>query len=78
MGRPTCHKSSYPLVLGSSVVKQFSSYPSYIDIDKPGHSVSLSAAKVLDRESEWFEQGVKEAIYIRSHNPSLNRDGGRQ
>ena len=25
----------------------------------------------------WFERGVKEAIFIRALNPSLNRDGGR-
>ena len=28
-------------------------------------------------ESRWFERGVKEAIYIKALNPSLNRDGGR-
>ena len=30
-----------------------------------------------DSESRWFERGVKEAIFIESMNPTLNRDGGR-
>ena len=33
--------------------------------------------EVLTTEPRWFERGVKEAIYIRALNPSLNRDGGR-
>ncbi|CAH1242806.1 Hypp6981 [Branchiostoma lanceolatum] len=32
---------------------------------------------ILDRESRWFERGVKEAVHIRSRSPSLNRDQGR-
>ena len=31
----------------------------------------------LTVEPEWFERGVKEAIYIRLKGPALNRDGGR-
>ena len=49
----------------------------HIHIESPGHHVSLDEVKVLDREDKWFERGVKEAIYIRAHQPSLNRDGGR-
>ncbi|CAH1245983.1 Hypp7622 [Branchiostoma lanceolatum] len=40
---------------------------------KPGQNVTI-----LDRESRWFERGVKEAVYIRSRSPSLNRDQGRR
>ncbi|XP_066265892.1 uncharacterized protein [Branchiostoma lanceolatum] len=32
---------------------------------------------ILDRESRWFERGVKEVVHIRSRSPSLNRDQGR-
>ena len=45
--------------------------------DCPGHSVNIQNAKILDREPRWFERGVKEAIYIRAEQPSLNKDGGR-
>ncbi len=29
-----------------------------------------------DREDGWFERGVKEAIYVKVEQPSLNRGGG--
>lgn len=32
--------------------------------------------KILDREDEWFEQQVKEAIYVKVEKASLNRGGG--
>ena len=50
---------------------------SCINRDKPSHSVSLANAKMLDREDDWFARGVREAIHIRAHHPSLNKDGGR-
>ena len=31
---------------------------------------------VLDREDRWFERGVKEAIYVKLEQASLNRGGG--
>ena len=49
----------------------------HIHIESPGHHVDLEEVKILDREPRWFERGVKEAIYIRVNQPTLNRDGGR-
>ena len=49
----------------------------HIHIESPGHHVDINQVQVLDRESRYFERGVKEAIYIRAFKPSLNRDGGR-
>ena len=49
----------------------------HIHVDNPGHAVSMDSVRILDREPSWFERGVKESIYIRAHNPALNRDGGR-
>ncbi|KAI8522051.1 hypothetical protein Bbelb_018050 [Branchiostoma belcheri] len=31
---------------------------------------------ILDSETRWWERGVKEAIYERMYNPTLNREGG--
>ena len=45
--------------------------------DHHQHSVELENTEVLTTEPGWFERGVKEAIYIRALNPSLNRDGER-
>ena len=39
--------------------------------------MELENTKILITEPRWFERGVKEAIFIRALNPSLNRDGGR-
>ncbi|KAI8519535.1 hypothetical protein Bbelb_027920, partial [Branchiostoma belcheri] len=41
-----------------------------------GHSFKLEATDILDREPLWYERGVKEAIYERIYNPTLNRKGG--
>ena len=49
----------------------------HINVDNQGHEINLDEVKTLDRESSWYERGVKEAIYIRALRPSLNRDGGR-
>ena len=39
--------------------------------------MDLQEVKILDREPRYFERGVKEAIYIRVNQPTLNKDGGR-
>ena len=41
-----------------------------------GHKTDLEEVKIIDRETRWFEHGVKEAIWVRAENPSLNRSGG--
>ena len=52
------------------------------DSSPVGHHLSytghrLSEEKVLDRDSRWFQRGVREVIHIRNRSPSLNRDQGR-
>ena len=42
----------------------------------PGDKTDLEEVKIIDRETRWFERGVKEAIWVRAENPSLNRSGG--
>ena len=44
---------------------------------KTGHKMDWKNTKILDRESDWFRRGVKEAIYIRTTDCDLNRDQGR-
>ncbi|KAK7925859.1 hypothetical protein WMY93_008169 [Mugilogobius chulae] len=40
------------------------------------HKFEDSEVKILSREKGWFERGVKEAIFVKKENPSLNRNGG--
>ena len=42
-----------------------------------GHQIDYQKPKVLDRESDWFRRGVKEAIHIEANRSDLNRDRGR-
>ncbi|KAI8504116.1 hypothetical protein Bbelb_181840 [Branchiostoma belcheri] len=58
----------------SSVASEVSQH---IHIESPGHTVDLEGVRILDTEQDYFKRGIKEAIYIRALQPSLNRDGGR-
>ena len=44
----------------------------HVHMDRLEHGVSLERVKILTEESKKFERGVKEAIYIRVAEPSLN------
>lgn len=39
------------------------------------NSINDQEVHILDREGRWVERGVKEAIYIKVEQPSLNRGG---
>ena len=43
-------------------------------VDGPEHGVGLYMVKIVILENRKFERGVKEAIYIRLAEPSLNKD----
>ena len=36
----------------------------------------IESVSVVDRESKWFERGVREAIYERMEQPAMNKKGG--
>ena len=48
----------------------------YAHLKASQHSFEDKDIIILDKEHKWFERGVKEAIYVRRENPSLNRGGG--
>ena len=42
-----------------------------------GHKLnSLSIVSIVDKESRWFERGVREAIYELIQQPVMNKKGG--
>ena len=41
-----------------------------------GHKVAITDFRVLDKEEDWHKRGVKEAIWERIKEPSLNKKGG--
>ena len=47
----------------------------HIHVESSGHFVDLDNVQILDRDSRWFERGVKEAVHIKANKPSLNKDG---
>ena len=49
----------------------------HIHIESPGHNIDLQEVEILNREPRFVERGIREAIQIRVHQPTLNRDGGR-
>ena len=49
----------------------------HIHIESPDHRVDFKDTKVLDRDQSWWERGIREAIYIRTLKPTLNRNEGR-
>jgi len=49
----------------------------HIHQDQPGHTIDIDNTKVLTVEPRWYERGIKEAVNIRIHRPTLNKDGGR-
>ena len=36
----------------------------------------IDSVSVVDRESKWFERGVRESIYERMEQPAMNQKGG--
>ena len=49
----------------------------HIHRDAPSHKVTPGNVKILSRDEKWLDRGIKEAIHIRIHQPTLNRDAGR-
>ena len=47
----------------------------YTHIKNSGHIFNPEEVVVLDKEERWFERGVREAIWERVEQPSLNKKG---
>ena len=40
------------------------------------HQIDVNDVTILDREENWYERGVKDVVWVRTKNPSLNCNGG--
>ena len=49
----------------------------HIHLKARGHQLDFEKTRILDRDSRWFQRGIREAIYIRAQKPTLNRNAGR-
>ena len=49
----------------------------HLHVDNKGHTVDFANTKILDRDQRWLHRGIKEAVYIRAHRPTLNASPGR-
>ena len=47
----------------------------HIHLDRLENGVSVNKVKILTVKNRKFERGVKEEIYIKVAEPSLNKDG---
>ncbi len=47
----------------------------FTHLDITGHTFKTENVVVLDREEDWFRRGVKEAVWERVENPTLNKRG---
>ena len=56
---------------------QKSPSPIHDHITISGHTVSVEDFSILAREDQNLLRTIKEAIYIRANNPSLNRNVGK-
>uniref|UniRef100_A0A3B4A2E0 RGS domain-containing protein n=1 Tax=Periophthalmus magnuspinnatus TaxID=409849 RepID=A0A3B4A2E0_9GOBI len=47
----------------------------HLHLKDTDHSFEDSEVQILSRKKKWFERGVKEPIFARKGNPSMNRNG---
>ena len=80
-GISTCYKTQQSLGARMNQHRRPSSNPAqtsavYTHLKSTGHAFTLKDVVVLDREEHWHRRGMKETIWERVENTSLNRKGG--
>ncbi|XP_072174678.1 uncharacterized protein [Diadema setosum] len=48
----------------------------FTHLKNTGHHFEDKEVDIIDKETRWFERGVREAVYVNAENPSLNRGWG--
>ncbi len=48
----------------------------FLHTRETGHSFNNKDFQLLDKEEQWYRRGIKEAIWERVEQPSLNKKGG--
>ena len=51
--------------------------PIFDHFNTTGHSISVEHFNIVGREDQNLKRAIKEALYIRVNNPSLNRNVGK-
>ena len=51
--------------------------PIYDHFNTTGHNVNIDNFSIVGREDQYLSRTIKEALYIKVNNPSLNRNIGK-
>ena len=52
-------------------------YPIYDHFNTTGHNITIDNSSIVGREDQILNRAIKEALYIRVNNPSLNGNIGK-
>ena len=51
--------------------------PIYDHFNTTGHNITIDNFSIVGKEGQNLNRAIKEALYIRANNPSLNRNIGK-
>ena len=72
-----CYCQCWLMLLPFFVADAIAPSPIYDHSIRSGHEVNLENFSIVGREDQNLTRTIKEALYIRANNPSLNKNIGK-